>query len=271
MERPGNALDCGLLARRRWLELGRQAGLEVLQAGSLVLARHDDELEVLAGVAREEERAARLIGPEEAARLAPVPTDGVRGALHATLDLRVDPRQAVARLSALLEQDPGARVIWGAHVQAAEPGRIEAEQPELVAHGVRLIVAQLPGGDLIIGDSHDYADTPAPFACEWLDRLILAEACRLLGADCLDVRERWQGMYPFAPGDPFMVTEPLPGVRVVEVVSGIGMTTALGLAPQVLSEMVDGVSSGLAPSLAPYAAPAGAPPPSAAAHADCGP
>ena len=344
----GEPLDCALEGRRRWLELGREAGLEVLESGSLVLARHEDELEVLAGVARDERRGARLIGPEEISKLAPIPTEGVLGALHATLDVRVDPRAAVARLAALLEQDPGARIIWRAPVKAvhaglvetdqavvrapltvicpgpdyatlpaelrprhpgltlcrlqmlrvstpgarryvpalltglsllrypafsAQPGfervrlRIEAERPEMIAAGIHLIVTQLPGGDLILGDTHDYADTPAPFACERLDLLVLAEACRLLGVDTLHVRERWQGVYPYAAGNPFLITDPLPGVRVVEVVAGVGMTTALGLAPRVLAELLSGRPS--APARMP-AAPAAMPHRSVAAHADYG-
>lgn len=346
----GRGLEIALDARRRWLELGRQADLDVLEAGSVVVAHHDDELEVLDGAARDERRAARLVTPDELGQLVPIPTDGVRGALHATLDLRVDPRQAVSRLVAMLEQDPGARVIWGTHVEAAQSGRveadrvtvrapivlicpgpgypglpaelrpqrdglticrlqmlrvatpgarqygpalltglsllrypaftsqpgservrarIEAERPELVAAGIHLIVTQLPGGDLIVGDTHDYGDTPSPFACEWLDRLVLAEASRLLGAECLAVRERWQGTYPYAPGDPFMVTEPRPGVRVVEVVSGVGMTAALGLAPLVFDDVLGGAASDEL-SGPPRAAPHGAPPRSVAAHADYG-
>jgi FAD dependent oxidoreductase TIGR03364 len=345
----GEGLEVALEARRRWLELGRQAGLDVLEAGSLVIARHDDELEVLEGVARDERRGAHLITPEELGRLVPIPTDGVKGALHATLDLRVDPRHAVAALAALLEQDPGARVIWGAHVQAAQTGEVEAdhvtarapivlvcpgpsypslpaelrphrdgltlcrlqmlrvatprarqyrpalltglsllrypaftsqpgaervrariaaERPDLVAAGIHLIVTQLPGGGLILGDTHDYGDTHAPFACDWLDRLVLAEARRLLGADSLDVRERWQGIYPYAPGDPFMVTDPLPGVRVVEVVSGVGMTAALGLAPRVFEQLLDGAASDGRSERSP-AAPDGAPPQSVPARAGC--
>jgi FAD dependent oxidoreductase TIGR03364 len=128
----------------------------------------------------------------------------------------------------------------------AQPGfdlvrkRIESERPELVAAGIHLIIAQLPGGDLIVGDTHDYADTVSPFSEERLDRLVLEEAGRFLGVARLEVRERWHGVYPSAPGDPFLVADPMPGVRLVQTVSGIGMTTALGLAARVLDELVDG-------------------------------
>ena len=345
----GEGLECALVARERWIELGRRAAIEVLECGSVIVARHEDELEVMAGAGRDERRGARVITREEVAELAPIPIDGLVGALHARRDIRVDPRRAVAGLASLLEQDPGARVIWNEHAHTAEPGRVDAdgvavraplvivcpgpdypalpaelrprraaltrcrlqmlrvagpgarrytpalltglsllrypaftaqrgfervrariteERPELVAAGIHLIVAQLPGGDLILGDTHEYEDTVSPFRDERLDRLVLTEAARLLGVEHLEVRERWQGVYPSAPGDPFMVAEPLPGVWVVEVVSGVGMTAALGLAPRALEQML-AASTG-APRGAPAPAPDEAPPLSVEARADCG-
>jgi FAD dependent oxidoreductase TIGR03364 len=115
--------------------------------------------------------------------------------------------------------------------------RVEAERPELIAAGVHLIVTQLPGGDLLLGDTHEYGDTVSPFGAERLDELVLAEARQLLGAERLTVRQRWHGVYPSAPGHPFLIAEPLPGVAVVEIVSGVGMTTALGLAPRTLDAL----------------------------------
>lgn len=331
----GGALECAIEARERWLELGGRAGLDVLECGSVIVARHEDELGVMEGAAEDERRGARMITPAEVAGLAPIPTEGLLGALHARRDIRVDPRCAVDGLATLLEGDPGARIVWNAHVHAAEPGLVDAgrlvvraplviicpgpdylalpadlrperagltrcrlqmlrvsppdgrrygpalltglsllrypafaaqsgidrvreriaeERPELVEAGIHLIVTQLADGDLILGDTHEYADTVSPFRQERLDRLLLAEARHLLGVEQLDVRERWQGVYPSAPGDPFMVTEPVPGVWVVEVVSGVGMTTALGLAPRVLARIIDGAVTG-APREGPAALP----------------
>lgn len=308
----GAPLEAALRARERWLRDGRRAGLTIHEAGTVVVARAEDELEVLAQIAAEPERGARLLRPHEVAALAPIPTDGLAGGLHAALDLRVDPRRAAGALAALLAEDAGAIVRFGAPAHAVEDGlvaaagvevraelvvvcpgpdydwlepslrprrpgltrcalqmlrvaaphrrrygpailtglslprypgyadrpgthavrrRLEADRPELLAHGVHLIVTQLPGGDLVLGDSHRYGDTVSPFRSERVDELILKEARRLLGVDSLSVRERWCGVYPSAEGEPFLVQWPRPGVAVVEVVSGIGMTTALGLAP----------------------------------------
>jgi FAD dependent oxidoreductase TIGR03364 len=315
----GEALECALAARERWLELGARAGLEVLEYGSVVIARHADELAVMARVAQDERRGARMLTAREVGELAPIPTDGLLGGMHAGRDIRVDPRQAVGRLAELLERDEGARILWGEPVHAVAPGRVESarvsvhaplavicpgpdyatlppelvphragltccklqmlrvaapdgrcygpalltglsllrypafasapesalvrarivtDRPELVGAGIHLIVTQLSDGDLIVGDTHEYGEPVSPFEDEVLDQLVLSEACGLLGVARLEVRQRWHGVYPTAPGSPFLIADPLPGVRVVEVVSGVGMTTALGLAPRVLDELL---------------------------------
>jgi D-hydroxyproline dehydrogenase subunit beta len=311
----GRPLEVALEARERWLALSRQAGFAVLECGSLVVTREEDELAVLEATAAEAARGAAVVSPAEVGELAPVALDGVVGALHARLDLRIDPREAVDALARYLEHDLRVRFVRGAVVRdlalptvrtslgrvhaercivcpgpdlqtlygevfaarrgltrvklqmlrvaapngtrygpalltglsllrypafsaqaeaAAVRQRLERDAPELVRHGIHLIVTQRPGGDLIVGDTHEYAMTVSPFGDESLDRLVLAEAARLLGFDDLRVLERWHGVYPTAPGDPFLIEEPEPGVQLVAVVSGVGMTTALGLAPHVL-------------------------------------
>ena len=49
--------------------------------------------------------------------------------------------------------------------------------------------------------------------------------------------ERWRGIYASAP-EPFLTATPAPLTRAVSVTSGIGMTTALGLAPAVLDDLL---------------------------------
>ena len=60
--------------------------------------------------------------------------------------------------------------------------RLQAQRPELLAAGVNLIVAQIESGDLLIGDTHEYADTISPFGDEALDQLLLAEAGEVCSA-----------------------------------------------------------------------------------------
>ncbi len=321
----GDDLECGLRSRERWLELGGRAGLSIVESGTVLVARSEDELAVLAAGGANPRRRARLLTAAEAGRLVPIPTGGLAGALYSTPDVRVDPRSAVGGLASLLEDDPRASVVWGEAVHEIEPGavhghrvtvrapmiiacpgpdyrglppelrpglseltlcklqmlrvaapggrrygpalatglslirypafaglpetvplreRLLAERPELLEAGIHLLVTQLPDGDLIVGDTHTYGDTLEPFRDERLDELLLAEASLLLGSDRLEVRERWQGIYPScADVGHFLTTAPLPGVRVVEVVSGLGMTMSLGHAAVTLDALVDEAST----------------------------
>ena len=305
-----------LEARERWLALGHAAGFAASAHGTLMVARHADELAAMAAFADRHPEIATVLSPRAAADLAPIPAAdaGVLGALHAPGDLRVDAERAVGAIATYLADAHGVRFAWGARVDAYEPGvlhtargpvrapaivlcpgaellehsaregltrcrlqmleveapagrrygpalmtglsllrypgfaalpevaavreRLEAHRPDIVDHGVHLIVTQRPDGRLVVGDTHAYGVAVEPWREEALDELLLAEAGALLGARELRVRRRWVGVYPAAPGSPFAVEAPCRGVRVVGVVSGIGMTTALGLAPRVLDGLL---------------------------------
>jgi FAD dependent oxidoreductase TIGR03364 len=139
----GEDLECALRTRERWLELGPRAGVSMRNAGTLVVARAEDELAVLEGAAANPRRGARMLTAAQAGELAPIPTTEVLGAMHGTLDLRVDPRTAVACLAALLEDDRGARVEWGAAVHGIEPGAVAAAG--LTVRAPRIVIC--PGPD----------------------------------------------------------------------------------------------------------------------------
>ncbi|MFC4947683.1 TIGR03364 family FAD-dependent oxidoreductase [Pseudonocardia sp. GCM10023141] len=116
--------------------------------------------------------------------------------------------------------------------------RLSAERPELLESVVNHMFTQLPDGDLVIGDTHAYDRTPGPFdvASERLDELLLAETAALLGVPHLEVVRRWRGTYASAAGE-FLHARVAPGAVAVTVTSGIGMTTAFGLAPDVLDSL----------------------------------
>lgn len=113
--------------------------------------------------------------------------------------------------------------------------RWSAERPQLLDAVVNHMLTQLPDGDLVVGDTHAYARTHSPWSEESLDDLLLAETRALLGPN-LSVVRRWQGTYASAEGE-FVRAPVAPGVMAVAVTSGIGMTTAFGLAPAVLDSL----------------------------------
>lgn len=122
----GDPLDAALLARKRWIDLTWQAGLLADDAGTLIVARNQDELAVMDGAAADPARRAQILTAAEIEALVPIPVDGVVGGFHATRDLRIEPRAATAGLARLLERDPGARVEWGAPVHEIEPGVVHS-------------------------------------------------------------------------------------------------------------------------------------------------
>ncbi|MGC1303644.1 MAG: TIGR03364 family FAD-dependent oxidoreductase [Caulobacteraceae bacterium] len=120
---------------------------------------------------------------------------------------------------------------------AALEARLKAEQPDHLANGVHLIVAQSADGSLIVGDSHHYAQTPDPFASAEVERLILQECAAVLGT-APAVLERWTGTYASADFHSLVET-PAEGVRLVLVTSGTGASTAFALAEEVIGDLVN--------------------------------
>jgi FAD dependent oxidoreductase TIGR03364 len=114
---------------------------------------------------------------------------------------------------------------------------LEAEQPDHLANGIHLIVAQGADGSLVVGDSHHYAVTPDPFRSEEVDRLILDEFAAVFG-QVPPVVERWIGTYASADRHS-LVEAPMKDVRLVTVTSGTGASTAFALAEEVIGELTN--------------------------------
>ncbi|WP_250008136.1 TIGR03364 family FAD-dependent oxidoreductase [Actinoplanes sp. M2I2] len=144
--------------------------------------------------------------------------------------VRIEP--AVLTGSSMLRY-PALSATAGA---AALRERWARERPDLLDAVVNHMLTQLPGGDLVVGDTHAYARTPEPWNEEALDDLLLAETRALLDTGPLTVVRRWRGVYASAEGE-FLRARVAPGVTAVAVTSGIGMTTAFGLAPAVLDSL----------------------------------
>ena len=107
--------------------------------------------------------------------------------------------------------------------------RLQHEAAAELAEGIHLIIVQSADGSLVVGDSPHYGDAMPPFASAHVEGLILDEMQRMLGLTHYSVRERWTGIYPSAADDAF-IESVLPGVQMVSVTSGTGMSTAFALA-----------------------------------------
>ncbi len=119
-----------LRSREVWLEVLQAAGLWHEPVGSLHLAYHEDEAQVLAefsGHARADGYTCELLTPAEVARKSPaVNPAGLRAALWSPAETCVDPRQVVAQLPAWLAREFHVRFEFGCAVTSYEHPRVIA-------------------------------------------------------------------------------------------------------------------------------------------------
>jgi D-hydroxyproline dehydrogenase subunit beta len=115
--------------------------------------------------------------------------------------------------------------------------RLEAEQSEHLGNGVHLIVVRSADGSLVVGDSHHYAVTPAPFAPTNVDDLILDEYARVFEGPLPPVVERWTGTYASSSDRLMLVDRPSDALRIVLITSGTGASTSFAIAEEVVAEL----------------------------------
>ena len=155
--------------------------------------------------------------------------------------LRLAPPAAGFRLGGAVMSDLSlVRYLGYAALPEAAPlrRRLEAEQPDHLAHGVHLIVVQSRDGSLVVGDSHHYAPTPDPFGRDDVDALILDEYTRTVTSEPPRVLERWTGTYASAKGPMFM-DRPADRVRLVMVTSGTGASTGFAIGEETIADLYD--------------------------------
>lgn len=153
--------------------------------------------------------------------------------------MRVRPEAPLALGAAVMSDLGLVRYLGYAELEPAAALRraIEAEEPEMLAHGVHLIAVQSADGTLVVGDSHHTTQTPPPFGRDDVDALILREFDRVLAVPARRVVERWIGTYATADDRLMLVDAPDDRVRVVVVTSGTGASTAFAIAEDTLATL----------------------------------
>jgi FAD dependent oxidoreductase TIGR03364 len=121
---------------------------------------------------------------------------------------------------------------------AALRARVADEHPELDRHGIHVMAAQNGWGELVLGDSHEYADGFGPDLSAEIESLMLRELGRWLDAPRPEIRDRWYGVYAKKLGGGVEFTaRPRERVRAVTGVGGAGMTLSFGLAERTCAEL----------------------------------
>ncbi|MBE7176321.1 MAG: TIGR03364 family FAD-dependent oxidoreductase [Mucilaginibacter polytrichastri] len=116
--------------------------------------------------------------------------------------------------------------------------RIENTMPDYVKWGIHVMISQNAGGEITLGDTHEYGLAPDPFGRDEADQLILDYLKTFARLPSEQVIQHWTGVYPkLMNGEWKLVARPEEGVTVINGVGGAGMTLSFGLAERVVQKL----------------------------------
>lgn len=137
---PGEMHAMAMRSRGFWLEVLQASGLWHRQVGSLHLAYHDDEAQVLQEFVDAAPAAGydcQLLTPQQVAqRSAAVKTKNLRAAMWSPSETCVDPREIIGRLPEWLTRERGVQFEFGCAVSGYE-------QPQVVTGAGRFSAGRL--------------------------------------------------------------------------------------------------------------------------------
>jgi FAD dependent oxidoreductase TIGR03364 len=138
----GEAHETALRSRAIWQEVLTAAGIWHENVGSLHLAYHDDEAQVLeefAGAGEANGYPCELLTPERVGELTgAIKLEGLHVALFSPTETCVDPRETIASLPGYLERAYGVRFEFGTAVTEVDTGRLVAGDREWSAKQIFL-------------------------------------------------------------------------------------------------------------------------------------
>jgi len=112
----------------------------------------------------------------------------------------------------------------------AVEARVAEQSPDLDRYGIHVMASQFPGGEVILGDSHEYGDAITPFDKTLIDELILRECRKVFRLDDWSIAERWHGIYAKHSDLPVYEAQAADGTHIFVGTGGAGMTMSFGLA-----------------------------------------
>jgi len=108
--------------------------------------------------------------------------------------------------------------------------RYEEQYPEYLKWGIHVMVSQNGGGELTIGDSHEYGLVHDPFDKEFINRMITDYLHTFANFKDWQLMQSWHGIYPkMMDGRTELILEPEEGVTIINGIGGNGMTLSFGL------------------------------------------
>lgn len=133
----GRLYERAIYSRDCWREIGDKSGIWYDPVGSLHVAYHPDEWQVLQETFEaftREGREVSLLNPSETRRRSPVAKkENCFGSLYCTEEVIVDPRQALDLLPAYFEHRYGIDFYWGKMVTQTRTGSIRVGSQQIGA------------------------------------------------------------------------------------------------------------------------------------------
>lgn len=309
----GELYSTALQSRDFWLQLGEQGVTQVEPCGSLHLAHHEDELEVLNEFCQKQTHQVSMLNPAEISEQTMLANpSGLLGGMFSPTELRVDPRTASKSIASWLADRHNVELCFNASVVSVADGlvitadgrqwkvdrviicsgsdlqtlypeqfassglnlcklqmlrtgpqdgidektphiasgltlrhytsfescksqqklreRIAGDSPLLDQYGVHVMASVFPGGEVVLGDSHEYGENISPFDKTEIDDLILSELRKVIQLENWEITQRWHGVYAKHPKLPVFEKQIEPHVHLFVGTGGAGMTMSFGLA-----------------------------------------
>jgi FAD dependent oxidoreductase TIGR03364 len=132
----GTLYQRAMRSRVIWEEICTEANIWHEAAGSLHLAHHADEWQVLQELYEHyrSERSLQLLSATEIKeKYAAVVPNGLQGGLYSSSELIVDPREAIAALPAYLSEKWGVRFVWDTCATAINGNMVETGDKQFAA------------------------------------------------------------------------------------------------------------------------------------------
>jgi FAD dependent oxidoreductase TIGR03364 len=124
----GTLYNRAVRSRSVWKEIADASGFWYDECGSLHLAYHEDEWQVLQELNQafnSNNRPVNLISPSEIkGRFNGVNPDNLLGGLFSATEMIIDPRQAIAILPSYLSENHGVHFYWNKNVTVVEKNKV---------------------------------------------------------------------------------------------------------------------------------------------------
>lgn len=137
---PGEGLSLALSARKHWIDITREAGIWINPNGSLHLAYHQDEWDVLnefVSLYPDAGYEMKLLSRDEVLQQSPaVNGDGLIGALWSGTECIINSRKAIRRFPVWLEERFGLRRVFGETVRSITLPIVETTKSKWTAQQV---------------------------------------------------------------------------------------------------------------------------------------